>query len=272
MQPTAENEPDQSKEIKLPKEYMDLVEAWQTTAYGQVAVNFEGYFRDNPVLNKLLSCSPCVTMVLDLRTQQFSFISSNAATVFGYGRSHFLANGLSFCNRIVHPEDLHNSWKLLKCIWDYILAIPSERQAQYKFNYDYRIVKPDGKEVRILAQSSVMQSDSKGNITHVLGVYSDISHWKKSGQQTASVVSTAHDTCSFFSIENNESINPQGCLSRRELEIVKLMAEGYSSKLIAEKLFISFHTVNTHRQKIIEKTNTRNTGALVQFAVSHDLI
>ena len=61
-------------------------------------------------------------------------------------------------------------------------------------------------------------------------------------------------------------------LSKRELEIVKLMAEGYSSKLIADKLFISFHTVNTHRQRIIEKTNSKNTGGVVQFAVSHGLI
>ena len=61
-------------------------------------------------------------------------------------------------------------------------------------------------------------------------------------------------------------------LNKRELEIVKLLAEGYSSKLIADKLFISFHTVNTNRQKIIEKTHSKNTGGVVQFAVSHGLI
>lgn len=272
MQLTAENKLNQTVEKKLPKEYFDLVEAWRTTYYGQVAVNYGNYFRDNPAIVTLLDYSPCVTKILDLRTQQFSFVSSNTETIFGYSRSHFLDNGLPFCNKIIHPDDLHKKWKLLKRIWDYMLAAPSERLNHCKFSYDYRIVRPDGKEVRILAQNSVLQTDSEGNITHVLGMYSDISHWKKSEQQFASVVSTTTNTCTFFSIDDSENINHQGCLSKRELEIVKLMAEGYSSKLIAEKLFISFHTVNTHRQKIIEKTKTRNTGGLVQFATVHGLI
>ncbi len=220
----------------------------------------------------MMDHSACVTKILDLRTQEFSFISSNAKAVFGYSRNHFLENGLSFCNKIAHPEDLHITWKLKKNIWDYILTVPSWSQAQYKFNYDYRIIRPDGKEARILAQNSVLQLDCKGNITHVLGTYSDISHWKKSEQQIASIVSSAKNTCFFISPETSDISDKYAVLSKRELEIVKLMAEGYSSKLIAEKLFISFHTVNTHRQKILEKTKAQNTGSLVQFAYSHGLI
>ena len=183
-----------------------------------------------------------------------------------------MEKGLEFCNEIIHPEDLKKTWKLIKNIWDFIFTVPPANQAQFKFNYDYRIIKPDGKEVRILAQNSVLQSDNKGNITHVVGVYSDISHWKKNEQQIASIISTASDTCFFFTADDSGTYKPQMGLSKRELEIVKLMAEGYSSKLIADKLFISFHTVNTHRQKIIEKTNSKNTGGVVQFAVSHGLI
>ncbi|MFD2068890.1 helix-turn-helix transcriptional regulator [Pontibacter silvestris] len=41
------------------------------------------------------------------------------------------------------------------------------------------------------------------------------------------------------------------------------MSEGHSSKLITDELCISFHTVNAHRQKIIENTKTRSTGGLV---------
>jgi len=61
-------------------------------------------------------------------------------------------------------------------------------------------------------------------------------------------------------------------LSKREKQIVRLVAEGYSSKVIADQLFISFHTVNTHRKNIICKTHSKNTSGLVQYAISNRVI
>ncbi|RDV16875.1 hypothetical protein DXT99_01820 [Pontibacter diazotrophicus] len=268
MQPFTDNTVNKT----YPKEFYDLIKVWQSKAYGSVPVDYSQSFQNNPEFLAVLNHSPCVTSILDLRTQQFAFISSNVKEILGYGSCHFMEEGITFYNTIVHPQDLQITWKLRKAIWDFILTLPPSEQAQYKFNYDYRILKPGGKEVRVLAQNSVLQSDCKGNITHILGMYSDISHWKKSEQQVASLISTAHDTCLFFSQEDNDKFHPQSSLSKREIEIVKMLAEGYSSKLIADKLFISFHTVNTHRQNIMEKTKTKNTGGLVQFVVSHGLI
>lgn len=87
----------------------------------------------------------------------------------------------------------------------------------------------------------------------------------------ASVVSS-EDGCCFFYSPDDETHDAATVLTKRQLEIVKLLAEGYSSKFIAEKLFISFNTVNTHRQQIMQKTNVKNTGGLVQFALCHGLI
>jgi DNA-binding CsgD family transcriptional regulator len=49
-------------------------------------------------------------------------------------------------------------------------------------------------------------------------------------------------------------------LTRREIEILKLICDGYSSKDISEKLFISINTVETHRKKILLKLNVKNTA------------
>ncbi|MBC6991090.1 response regulator [Hymenobacter sp. BT491] len=61
-------------------------------------------------------------------------------------------------------------------------------------------------------------------------------------------------------------------LSKRELEVLKLIAEGLTNAEIADKLFTSKRTVETHRQNIIEKTQAKNTAALIKFAVSNGLL
>jgi DNA-binding NarL/FixJ family response regulator len=61
-------------------------------------------------------------------------------------------------------------------------------------------------------------------------------------------------------------------LTERELEIVKLIAMEYSSEQIAEKLFISKHTVDTHRKNILQKTETRTLVGLIRFAYENSLL
>ena len=55
-------------------------------------------------------------------------------------------------------------------------------------------------------------------------------------------------------------------LSKRELEILRLIGQGFSSVEIAEKLFLSAHTVDTHRRNIMLKLNMNNLAALVRYA------
>lgn len=61
-------------------------------------------------------------------------------------------------------------------------------------------------------------------------------------------------------------------LSQREIEIVQLIADGLSNKQIAEKLFLSSHTVATHRKNVMLKTGVNNSAGLVMFAVRQNLI
>jgi DNA-binding NarL/FixJ family response regulator len=59
---------------------------------------------------------------------------------------------------------------------------------------------------------------------------------------------------------------PTGGLSTREQEILQLVADGLTTAQIADKLFTSPRTVETHRQNIMEKTGAKNTAALVKIA------
>jgi DNA-binding NarL/FixJ family response regulator len=66
-----------------------------------------------------------------------------------------------------------------------------------------------------------------------------------------------------------EEIHP---LSEREIEILQLIVEEYSSEQIAEKLFISKRTVDTHRINILSKTNSKTLVGLIKYAVRNNII
>lgn len=61
-------------------------------------------------------------------------------------------------------------------------------------------------------------------------------------------------------------------LTDREIEIIRLIEKEYNNKLIAETLFISERTVETHRKNIFRKTNTNSVIGLVKYAYEHKLI
>lgn len=61
-------------------------------------------------------------------------------------------------------------------------------------------------------------------------------------------------------------------LTKRELEVLKLIAEEYSNPEIAEKLFISIRTVDTHRRNLLEKLGVKNTAGLVKYAIKLGLL
>lgn len=85
------------------------------------------------------------------------------------------------------------------------------------------------------------------------------------------------DTLRRESIDIREFENmPSDCtavvISPRELEIITLIAEGYTNIEIAEKLYLSTHTVNTHRKNILAKLGVNNTAAVVMYAVKTGLV
>lgn len=74
----------------------------------------------------------------------------------------------------------------------------------------------------------------------------------------------------FLSIDQDQK--ETGVLTNREREIVALVAQGLSSKMIADKLFISVNTVESHRKRIFKKLNIHNCTELVRYAVNEGLI
>ena len=69
-----------------------------------------------------------------------------------------------------------------------------------------------------------------------------------------------------------EKDKPSIKLTKREKEVLELIAKGRSSKQIAKELFIAASTVDTHRRNLIEKTGVSNSKELIRFAVEKKMV
>jgi len=122
----------------------------------------------------------------------------------------------------------------------------------------------DGTYVRVVEQQSVLELDRRGNIWLALSLL-DLSPY--------SDLETPF-RCRMINIKTGERylFPPQAegnldLLTMREKEILHLISKGLVSREIADLLFISVNTVNTHRQNIIEKLEVSNTSEAVRYAL-----
>ncbi|MDB4534486.1 response regulator transcription factor [Vicingaceae bacterium] len=74
------------------------------------------------------------------------------------------------------------------------------------------------------------------------------------------------------SLMNKDSVEDSSELSKREVEILGLVADGLTNKVIGEMLNISSRTVETHRRNILDKLGVKNTAEMVRYAIENKIV
>ncbi|MCC6725508.1 MAG: response regulator transcription factor [Saprospiraceae bacterium] len=87
------------------------------------------------------------------------------------------------------------------------------------------------------------------------------------GKQVSQIL-MSHFSTSSKPIGRQEEV----MLTRREIEVLKLLATEHSNHEVADKLFISVRTVDTHRRNLLEKLKLKNNAGLVRYAINQGLI
>ncbi|MDB5264210.1 MAG: hypothetical protein JWQ14_3493 [Adhaeribacter sp.] len=251
----------------------ELLLLWQTQPFGKDTnlIDYQQLVTAQPGFEQILDFCPYISWILDIRTRQFVFLSNNTELILGYPAGFFKNDGYTFLSHLMLPEDKKNLDKMTLELWKNLMLLPANKRQGYRFSRKYRLRNADGNLVVMREQNTVLQTDSRGNIAHVLGTCTDITELVNINDFEVSVQMPMGQPSSETTA-GTTGLRTKNILSKREKQIVKLVAEGYSSKVIADQLFISFHTVNTHRKNIIGKTHSKNTSGLVQYAISNRLI
>jgi DNA-binding NarL/FixJ family response regulator len=101
-----------------------------------------------------------------------------------------------------------------------------------------------------------------------------------SKEELIKAIHAVHEGCMYFSGEVGMALqeyqksekNDLPLLTPREKEVLQLIAEGYTNPQIAEKIFLSPFTVDSHRKNLLAKLGVKNTASLIRLAVEKKLI
>lgn len=122
-------------------------------------------------------------------------------------------------------------------------------------------------------QATTIQSDDQGAVLRVLGIHTVISHIKTTDQPAGLSFVGLEDEPSFYNVEvASYYSSTKEILTFREKEILKLIINGKTSDEIASLLFISKHTVNSHRKNILKKSNCKTNSELIVKAITDGLL
>lgn len=79
-------------------------------------------------------------------------------------------------------------------------------------------------------------------------------------------------TMSLLNKDQSKSSSSAIDFTKRELDVIKLIADGYTNKEVGDKLFISHRTVDTHRTNIMKKVGVNNVAGLISYAIKNGLV
>ena len=207
----------------------------------------------------------------DLSTQRLLYLSRGIEDVLGYRPETWQRMGTASLTEHVHPDDL-NSWlELRKCIRKELRNAPAPRRTALRFAYSLRYMSADRRTVHLAFHRSFLSVDDAGRPLRDVGMVTDITPFRPRPTATLHVCeSHGRERSAFRTIAfpREGAVN----FSERELEVLRLVAEGYSSAVIAAKLFITYNTVSTHRKNMMKKAGTKRAAGLVNFARKHGLL
>lgn len=237
--------------------------------------NLESYFTEFTALigTQQFSSNDLNYSVLNDHTNQLQLMSNiGNSSIFVFDlckKEHVFSTGLygalvdkndkstngifSFFNHTVHQEDAVTLLKRWITSIKLCYAVAPEERKNYKIINDYRIKNRKGEYIRVIDQHQVLELDTQGNIWLAV-CFIDISpDQDKFTGVRSSIVNFKTGEVVWEALEKKNPENTLIKLSSREKEILSLIKDGFLSKEIAEKLSLSVHTVNTHRQRILEK-------------------
>jgi len=216
----------------------------------------------------ILDCIPLIKgkqcmYIIDWTSYKMTYIRG-LEYMLGYETDEF---DIDMAFTYIHPEDVKIVSRIVKGTLKNALKIGFEGDNNYAL-VTYRVKKKDGSYINILRQSSPWELDDNGYFLSSLSIITDIS-FINSDKVKWDVYANGLDNVKFKKNIYKEFID---FFTERELEIIRCISRHCTNTEIANELFISLHTVKTHRKNIFKKANCHNRRELIDFCKKNGIL
>ncbi len=230
-----------------------------------------------------------VICVTDVITGEYLFISKIAQKLFGYSHEKLCTAGLPFLCAFLHPEDKDRVKAAYAARIEAANLSGPQPDQHFIYTDEYRLRQADGRWIWIESKTAFIAYTPEGKVHKAMSLVSDITEKKAEKNllwnESTSVIKphqklpvqhrekAGHSNSLRSSQANMNQLVDHSCprnipvnISSREVEVLRLIARGYSSKILAAELNISQHTADSHRKNLLAKFNVKNTAELVNEA------
>lgn len=239
-----------------------------TYRYDGATLDYSGLKKHSATLQVLADIGKSGTGIFDISQKNMLFYSSNFGELLGYQSSDYEEKGQLFFAEKIHPEDAYlccaNGISIMKIFNN----LSDNEKLNHKSIIEYRMLNAEGHYVRLIEQYQVLELAPDGQLWlmfNIVELSPNQEDWNGFNSQFLNF-----RTGKTIPLEPPQSTQIE--LTRREVEVLKLVKDGLMSKEISDKLFISVHTVNTHRQRCLEKLGASNSMEAVMFAARFGLL
>ena len=233
--------------------FFDFIESYLPSGFMKIGT-------EDPIiqqLNLLMDENDQFITVADLAQIKFLYVSEGIRRMIGVepnmlNPSHFV--------EVTHPDDLSRFGLLRAQTFVVEKEVLETKKGSALVSFTIRLRNPGGVYFNCLCQAYFFFSPIPHSAVYLLQVISNVDRFetRKHGFHHYK-----GKDLSYFRYPDNELLKIGPAFSVRELEIIKLIESGLSSKEIADKLFISVHTVNTHRRNILQRSSKDNISNLI---------
>lgn len=238
-------------------------EMWAKQCLSSADIDYSVWERDKSLLHQLSKLSHNCTFVVDVYKCRYAYASSNFVDLLGYDDHKIatLERQGDYLESRIHPDDRAQLETLQIKLSQFIYSLPPEQRNDYSNIYSFRILNAKQQYVRVTSRHQVLEQDCNGKAWLVIG-YMDISPDQKKSESV---------DCTVLNLKSGEMFSPSPSLvspvnlTNREIEILRLIQKGMLSKEIANKLCISIHTVNIHRQNLLRKLGVQNSFEAIRL-------
>lgn len=208
-------------------------------------------------LDNLMEKNNQFIVVGDFLKMKIAFTSSRSVQLMGIEPEDM--DPFSFIDA-THPDDVQRHYLCRAKMNNMAKELYISEKGFSLLSSNLRLRNPAGGYSQTLFQEYLYFVTIPYKSVFILQIHTNIDWWKPAKNGFHHYVG---NDLKLHRYPDNELLNIGIPFSTREFEIIKLIATGMNSEQIAEKLFISINTVNTHRKNIIDKTGKRNISELI---------